>query len=135
VSVAVLEIGDGECLLRRIASQPNMIKRDGGVARPTSAAFKPSAVDGGLSVDVRSLLPDPGVPTSVLDAFPAAGLVELSVRAVRDAELDVEHAPLPENGAHANIVGWDSMSKPDQKRVQKRLALTAAWVRQPDVAT
>jgi hypothetical protein len=129
------EIGDGEALLRRIANKPNMLKRDGDVVRPTSAAFKPAGSDGGVSVDVRSLLPDPGVPTSVLALFPGQGLVELSARGVRERALDVVHAPLSDNDAHANIIGWDRMSKPDQKRAQRELALAAAWVRQPVLAS
>lgn len=124
-------IRDEDALLRRVPDQPSMISRQAGTVRPTSGAFQPARVDGGLSVDIRRLLADPRAPELVLGNRPEDGLVELLARVPRGAGLDVEHAPLATNAAHANVLGWDRFSRTARKRIQRELALATAWVRQP----
>lgn len=130
MSDPIVDIEDEDALLRRVANHPDMVKR--GEGRPTSAAFKPSERDGGLSVDVRRLLPDATDPTSVLDQYPEHGLVELRAAAPRELGLDVIHDPLPENYAHANIVPEAQMDRAAQRRAYRELARRCtAWVRLP----
>ena len=134
MSLPPIEISDDDWLLRRVPNVPNMVKRDGELVRPTSVVFKPHSVDGAVSVDVRRLLPAPGDPLTVLEDFPEHGLVELLAGAVTSAGLTVSHAPVPGNHAHANIEGLGALTKAEQKRSQRELALAAAWVRHPGVA-
>jgi hypothetical protein len=125
-------VEDHDLLLRRIPDQPEaMWTRKGGVLRPSSAALKPSQIDRGLSVDVRRLLEDPGAPTSVLSDHPSDGLIEFEAREPRRAGLDVQHAPLPGRYSHADVVGFEWLSKPAAQRLRRELAKRAAWVRQP----
>lgn len=93
--------------------------------------MKPSSEDGGLSVDVRRLLPDPAVPTSVLEDGSSLGLAEFTAVVPRDNGLDVDHNPLEGNDAHADIRGFEAMSKKEAKRAQKALAEAAAWIQMP----
>ena len=94
-------IDDGDALLRRIPDRPEELwtRRADGTARPTSASMKPSPEDGGLSVDVRRLLPDPAVPTSVLEGASGLGLAEFAAVVPRANGLEVEHSPLDGNRA------------------------------------
>jgi len=99
-------IHDADALLRRIPDRPaQWTKRSDGTARPSSASMKPSSEDGGLSVDVRRLLDDPTDPTSVLNGLSGFGLVEFEAAVPRTNGLEVEHTPLSENHAHADIRG------------------------------
>lgn len=125
-------IDDADALLRRIPDRPaQWTKRSDGTARPTSASMKPSSEDGGLSVDVRRLLDDPTDPTSVLNGLSEFGLAEFEAAVPRTNGLEVEHTPLSENHAHADIRGFEAMSKKDAKRAQKALAEAAAWIQMP----
>jgi hypothetical protein len=135
VSPPLVEIPADDALLRRVANVPDMVKRIGGLVRPSSVVFKPHPEDGAVSVDVRRLLPVPGNPLSVLAGFPEHGLVELLASTVRQLGLEVSHVPLPQNPAHANIEGLPDLTKAERKRSQRELALAAAWVRQPGVTT
>jgi len=132
VSLPTVEIVADDALLRRVV--PGLVTRQGTV-RPTSVVFKPHPDDGAVSVDVRRLLPVPGDPLSVLAGFPEYGLVELLASTVRGAGLQVFHAPLADNPAHANIVGLADMSRAESKRLQRELAKKAAWVREPGAGT
>lgn len=128
------EVAADDALLRRIPDKPDMWT-DGEVVRPSSAAMKPADADGGLSVSIRRLLDDPAEPLSALDGQPDGyGLTEIHARDAFDLELDVEHAPLPEDIAHANICGFDRFTKSRAKRLQKELALAAVWIRMPEGA-
>ncbi len=93
--------------------------------------MKPSSEDGGLSVDVRRLLGDPSDPASVLPSDAGLGLAEFAAAVPRANRLEVAHAPLEGNGAHADIRGFAEMSRKEAKRAQKALAEAAAWVRMP----
>lgn len=128
-------IADEDWLLRRILDQPErMWTRKGGVLRPSSAAFKPSSEDQGLSVDVRRLLPDPAAPTSALGSQQDAGLVEFQAATPRAAGLDVIHTPLPSRYSHADVVGFERLEKPVEKRFRRELAKGVVWVKQPATA-
>jgi len=122
-----------DALLRRIPDRPEQLwtKRADGTTRPTSASMKPSSEDGGLSVDVRRLLPDPTDPISVLGGEAGLGLAEFPAAVPRANGLEVEHTPLEGNDAHADIRGFDEMSRNEAKRAQKALAEAAAWVQMP----
>lgn len=126
-------IDDSDALLRRIPDQPGQLwtRRPDGTARPSSASMKPSSDDGGLSVDVRRLLSDPAVPTSVLEDGSGLGLAEFEAGVPRANRLDVEHSPIEGNDAHANVRGFEAMSKNEAKRAQKALAEAAAWIQMP----
>ena len=128
------EIKDDDALLRRVANKPNMFKHEGAVVRPSSAAFKPAGQDGGISVDVRRLLPDPSDPLSPLEGLPEHGLVELRATVPRANGHDVVHAPLKDNDAHANIFPAAGLGKADQRRAQREMALASVWIRQPSGA-
>ncbi len=126
-------IEDSDALLRRIPDRPEQLwtKRADGTTRPTSASMKPSSEDGRLSVDVRRLLPNPTDPTSVLGVEAGLGLAEFAAAVPRANGLEVELSPLEQNEAHADIRGFDVMSKKQAKRAQKALAEAAAWVQMP----
>lgn len=134
----VEQVNDADALLRRIPSNPDMWSRgaDGSI-RPSSAAFAPHPDDLKLSVDVRRLIADPADPCAVLDRDQdrQAGLSELFARLPRSLDLDVVHAPLRGNPAHANIDGFEALSRGPRKRVQKELAKGATWIRMPVGAT
>lgn len=129
------KIDDADWLLRRIPDQQErMWTRAGGVLRPSSAALKPAQLDGGLSVDVRRLLPDPAAPASVLGDRHGDGLIEFRAAYPRAAGLDVLHSPLPDRYAHADVVGFQRLAKPAEKRFRRELAKAAVWVQQPQSA-
>ena len=93
--------------------------------------MKPHPEDGRLSVDLRRLLPDSANPMAVLEGVPGSGLAEFQAAAPRANGLEVEHTPLEENVAHADIRGFEGMSRNEAKRAQKGLAEAAAWIRMP----
>lgn len=126
----VEDIDNDDALLRRIPDQPSMWTRKGGGVRPTSASLQPSDDDGGLSVDVRRLISDPAAPTSVLGEHPLHGLVEFAAGAVRQLDLEVEHAPLSGRYSHANVTGFPAGTA-ESLRVRRNLAKTAVWVQMP----
>ena len=128
------EIDDPDCLLRRVANHPDLVKRDGGVVRPSSVAFRPANEDDKISVEIRKLLEEPANPLSTLAEHPDHGLVEFRAELPRSLGLDVEHDPLPGNHAHGNIVGMSELARSERKRLSRELALRAVWVRQPAVA-
>jgi hypothetical protein len=134
VNGPLTEIDDEDCLLRRVANRPDLVKRDGGVVRPSSVAFRPAGEDDKISVEVRRLLENPSDPLSTLADYPDHGLVEFRAGVPRGLGLDVEHDPLPGNNAHGNIVGLSGLARPERKRLFRELALHAVWVRQPAVA-
>lgn len=125
-------IADDDGLLRRIPDQPErMWTRRSGRLRPSSAALKPASSDGGLSVDVRRLLPDPADPAAALGNRTDDGLIEFRAAVPRSSGLDVTHTPLPERYSHADVIGWAQLGKAAAKRIQRELALRAAWVKHP----
>lgn len=129
---AVESIADADALLRRVPNNPQHWERaiDGSL-RVSSAVFARSKEDAGVSVDVRRLLDDPGQPELALSDRVEHGLIEFTAARVRRQGLDVEHAPVPGNYAHANIIDFPE-SKKERKRVRLELAKGPyAWVRHP----
>ena len=122
-------VEDEDALLRRVPDKPDLWKRQkDGTVRPSSVAFKPHSADAGVSVDVRRLLADPRRPP---EPAGGAGLAEVTAGVVRELELDVEHDPIPENAAHANIIGMGPLPPAQAKRLQQALAMRCAWVQMP----
>lgn len=128
------EISSQEALLRRIPNVPNLwTEGSDGQVRVSSAAMSPSTEDGGLSVNVRRLLECPADPADEMlgESVDGVGLAEFFASVAYDQGLDVEHAPLPDNWAHANVAGFHQMTRNRAKRAQRELAKAAAWVRMP----
>lgn len=126
-------IADDDALLRRVKDHPGAlwILDDNGRKRPTSGAMKPATTDGGVSVDVRRLLDDPTEPLSSLEGDLDAGLVEFRASVPRLLGLAVEHMPIAANPAHANVFGFEKLSRSKSQRVRKTLAERAVWVKEP----
>jgi hypothetical protein len=75
---------------------------NGGGKRPTSAAFK----DARLSVDAEEILSSLGLDWRFsLKDYPEHLLVRFPIAAARAKQLDVVHAPLLQNQAHAEVRG------------------------------
>jgi len=100
-----LSIPQDAGLLRRIHPDQVIRDRNTGELRPSSAAFK----DPNLSVDVETLLQAAGLDWhfSVKD-YSGYSLVRFVARSARDRGLAVVSAPLPNNPAHAEVVGKKS---------------------------
>ncbi len=123
-----------DALLRRVRNDPNLWTEKEGTLRVSSAAMSPHSGDSGLSVDARKLIPDPRDPLTApcLDeAEGGDGLAELFARVALNFGLSADHEPLPANRAHVNITGFETMTTSRAKRVQKELAKSATWVREP----
>jgi hypothetical protein len=58
-------------------------------------------------------------------------LVEFVARVPIELDLQVEHAPLPANPAHADISGFDALSRARAKRARRELAKAARWICMP----
>lgn len=116
-------IGDEDNLLRRVIfTDPNYIRPDQTL---TSFAFTPRKLNGvqeNLSVDVERLT---SYATSIVDRFNYR-LYAVTALQVRQVGLDCEHDPLPDNYAHALIVGNISRSR------ARQLAASARKIRYPD---
>jgi hypothetical protein len=124
-SIADDDVGDDEVLLRRFA-QCHLIEEKFGVFRVSSAGFASSSDGSGMSVDLKSELERQGLPvTHVLTSFPNQGLAQILASDVRQLELQVIRTPLPDNTAHANVVGSFT------KSIQKKLAAKAVIIQMP----
>ena len=120
--------------MRRIPNVPNLwTEGSHGQIRVSSAAMSPSTEDGGLSVNVRRLLDCPADPADEMlgSSIDGSGLAEFFASVAYSQQLDVEHAPLPDNKAHANVAGFHRMTGNRAKRAQRELAKAAAWIRMP----
>lgn len=127
------DILNDESLLRRVATNnPDMLKTDSvsGIQRPTSAAF--SFQKDGLSVYRNKKLKEFHLnPIDILSG-PDQIVVSLTVTQVRECNgLGVCDDPWPKgirdqehirNAAHALIVGWQSLSRREQKDHSRYLA-------------
>lgn len=123
-----------DALLRRVTNDPNLWTRKEGRLRVSSAAMSPHPEDGLLSVDARKLIPEPSDPLTApcLDqGAPEDGLAELVTRVVLDLGLSANHDAQPDNPAHVNIKGFETMSAKQAKRAQRELAKKATWIREP----
>lgn len=103
-----LSIPQDAGLLRRIHPDQVIRDRNTGELRPSSAAFK----DPNLSVDVETLLQAAGLDWhfSVKD-YSGYSLVRFVARSARDRGLAVVSAPLPNNPAHAEVVGKRALGR------------------------
>ncbi|MFZ5972940.1 MAG: hypothetical protein ACOYXA_15240 [Bacteroidota bacterium] len=116
-------INSDDNLLRRVVFQnPSFVRPDQTL---TSFAFTPRKIAGGaekLSVDIERLTTH---AKSIRDRY-TYRLYALTAEQVRQIGLDCEHDPLPDNEAHALIVGTVTNSK------AKQLAAFARRVPFPD---
>jgi len=56
------------------------------------------------------------------------GVIVLNVIDIRDNDiLDVVHAPIPENQAHSNIIGFKDLPKSRITKLRLQLALKGKW--------
>jgi hypothetical protein len=89
-------------LLRRIHPDQVIRDRSTGQLRPSSAAFK----DPNLSVDVEPRLQAVGLDWHFsLRDNPSYSLVRFAAKSARDRGFAVVSKPLPDNPAHAEVVG------------------------------
>lgn len=116
-------IGDDERLWRRVP--PVQVTQDPqtGKPRPSSAAFHPSDQ---MSVDIASLT----CPAAALAGYPEHGLAEFRAGDARKAGCIVVRDPLPDNRAHALVLGKrpDGRLTPSQG---KQIATRAVWAIPP----
>ncbi len=114
-------IGDNELLLRRVSpKQINPALGSQGPPPLPSLAFTSNAVP--ISVDRKSLT----TLKKVVANYPEHSVLEVSARAVREAECIVVSDPLPDNPAHALILG----NGPDnhlKKKEAKAIAQKSNW--------
>ena len=115
-------IGDNELLLRRVS--PSQINHALGSTKPPpqpSLAFTSNAVL--ISVDRKSLT----TLDRVVENYPEHSVLEVPALAVREAECIIVSDPLPDNPAHALILG----NGPDnhlKKKEAKAIARKSNWV-------
>lgn len=116
-------VGDDDNLLRRVIfTNPNYIRPDQSV---TSFAFTPRKINGlpeNLSVDIERLTT---YEASIIDRFNYR-LYAIAALQVRQIGLNCEHDPLPDNYAHALIIGDVS------KSIARQLAVSARRIHYPD---
>lgn len=128
------EIEPEDALLRRVRNDPNLWTEKEGQLRVSSAAMSPHPEDARLSVDARKLIPDPNDPLTApcrTEGNADDGLAEFFARVALDLGLAAHHDPQPGDAAHVNLTGFDSMPRKQAKRVQRELAKSATWVREP----
>jgi len=80
-----------------------------------------------MSVDVEPMLMAKGLDWrfSIADPYTEYSLVRLNAGVVRAHGQTIEHAPLPTNDCHAEVVGKKSGA------VRKALRIAAEWVKKP----
>ena len=62
----------------------------------------------------------------------ANGLLELQASSIRETgSLDIKHAPLPDNRAHSNIVGFHGLQKSKLTKLRLQLSMKARWIIKP----
>jgi hypothetical protein len=100
-------------LLRRIHPEQVIEDKNTGQRRPSSAAFK----DPNLSVDIEPLLQAAGLDWRFsLKDHPSFSLVRFSEQSAKGQGLTVVRKPLPENPAHAEVVGKKTQGKANALR-------------------
>ena len=113
---------DHERLLRRIHPEQWIYDGKLGRRRPTSAAFQ----DVELSVDLATSFEQRGVPvTQPLIGHPGFLLSSVTAGTMRANAQAVVRDPLPDNTAHALVVGKKT------QRIQRNLAISALWIVPP----
>lgn len=115
-------ITNTDFLYRRfsILDEPNYAvfwKLENGRKIPSSAAFKTKVNENGLSVDIAALT-TPEVTVGNANEF---GVAEISAATPMNLGYVCKHAPLPDNNAHALILG-------DTKPIAKKLSKAVVQV-------
>lgn len=123
-------IDDDDLLIRYILPD----QYHAGSDRPESAAFSPSSTDGGISVDLCSVLDS--LSLNRLHNFGSrragTGACLVRVRAVRALGLAVFRDPIDANPAHAQIINLHENGR-ITKGVRRKLAVSSCWLMRPDV--
>ena len=112
-------ITNTDFLYRRfsILEEPNYAvfwKLENGTKIPSSAAFKTKPNEDGLSVDIASLT----TPETTVGNPNKFGVAEISAETPINLGYVCRHDPLPDNNAHALIVGD---TKPIAKKLSKAI--------------
>jgi hypothetical protein len=117
------KIPDSAGLLRRVHPDHIVPDHNTGRQRLSSGAFS----DPRMSVDVEPMLMAKGLDWrfSIADPYTEYSLVRLNAGVVRAHGQTIEHAPLPTNDCHAEVVGKKSGA------VRKALRIAAEWVKKP----
>jgi len=121
-----VSVDDDTRLWRRIlVDDPAQIKQDPntGEPRPSSGAFRSTTELVSITI-VSSTMNS----SDYLAEFPKHSLVEITARAVRDADCIIVREPTPEDPGHANIISnkrEDGLLTPSQAR---KISRTARWV-------
>jgi len=146
-SAAASPVVDSEVVYRRVHDVTDvhfMVVEEGikGVIkrRPSSAVFKLSREEVGLSVYREVILARHGLDATALLKKPLSGVVALNVSDVRSEELDVVNDAWPaetddpdhlRNAAHALITGLLDLSRSQRQKKADRLAKLADIVIDP----
>lgn len=118
------QLPNDERIWRRVKVPEQIIEQEDATWRPISGAFDDSSDGSPLSVDLASIALD---LLHTLAGYPNYALAELTVGDVRSLGVDVVPDPLPDNEAHAGIVGDKT------KGIKRKLAKCASWRVPPDV--
>ena len=116
-----LKIFADDLLIRRIDPKQHIINDENlGCLRISSKAFHPSSEhNGGLSVDVKSLIDAAGIDPKLFVTNPKQiGSVAFKTGAARAVELKVGLDPEPDNPYHGQV--WGKFSKPQEKALEHR---------------
>lgn len=119
-------ISDDADLWRRIPPEMIIFDENLGDYRPTSQAFSDGSGGGSMSVYLGPEVRASGrSPEQVLKAFPGYALAVFSAGLARKHGQGVRRDPLPEEPAHALVVGRKT------KAVQKAFARESRWLVRP----
>jgi hypothetical protein len=104
--------------IRRISQQFIVPDRRGG-QRLSSQAFRPSSgQNGGMSVDLESLIRADGLNPRAFVTSPGwVGSIAFSVGALRGEGLQVGYHPVADNKYHGEV--WGATKRPQQRRLQE----------------
>jgi hypothetical protein len=115
-------ITDDQALWRRIHPEQVVFDNNLNRRRPTSQAFNNTSGTSGMSVDIA----DETTVQDTLKGYPEHLLVEFEVRLARQLNQGVVREPLPDNPAHAEVMGKK------KKSVQKGFYTGCRWVVGPN---
>lgn len=134
-------VGDEEILYRLVKPKRGYVKLENGEWRPSSQAFTDRFPRCRISVDRADLCDEGPAHTQVYDTDLICSVVVGPVRKINTVEqrkpggqiiqkheVCVDHTPLPDNHAHADIYVIPYMrTKGVFRKLQERLALLATW--------
>lgn len=117
----VIEVKDEDRLLRRaLFTDPSYVREDMTV---TSFAFKLRKGEEGLSADIERLT----TYEKSIVSTEKYRLFALNAKQIRSINLDCSHKPLPDNFAHAEIVG----SELNKNKISSQLSKLAVYINYP----